>query len=50
MLAVKTGKQIEFSAEALEKASQIISRYPEGGRSLPYFRYFISPKMNWAVT
>lgn len=30
MLAVKTGKQIEFSAEALEKASQIISRYPEG--------------------
>jgi NADH-quinone oxidoreductase subunit E len=30
MLAVKTGKQVEFSAEALEKASQIISRYPEG--------------------
>ena len=30
MLAVKTGKQVEFSGDALEKANQIISRYPEG--------------------
>src|SRR4029078_1094423 len=30
MLAVRTGKQVEFSNESLEKANQIISRYPDG--------------------
>ncbi|MFI5135504.1 MAG: NADH-quinone oxidoreductase subunit NuoE [Chitinophagales bacterium] len=30
MLAIKTGKQVEFSSNALDKANQIILRYPEG--------------------
>jgi len=30
MLAVKTGKQVEFDASALEKANEIIAHYPEG--------------------
>ncbi len=29
MVAVKTGKQIEFSPSAMERAKEIISRYPE---------------------
>lgn len=30
MLAVKSGKQVEFSAAALETANRIMARYPEG--------------------
>jgi NADH-quinone oxidoreductase subunit E len=30
MIAVKTGKQVEFSPSAMERAKEIISRYPEG--------------------
>ncbi|HYV91277.1 MAG TPA: NAD(P)H-dependent oxidoreductase subunit E [Chitinophagales bacterium] len=30
MLAVKTGKQLEFSSSAMEQAKKIISSYPEG--------------------
>jgi len=30
MLAVKTGKQVEFSPSVLERANEIIARYPEG--------------------
>lgn len=30
MLAVKTGKQVEFSPQAMERAAEIINRYPEG--------------------
>jgi NADH-quinone oxidoreductase subunit E len=30
MLAVRTGKQVEFSAEAMAKANRLIARYPEG--------------------
>ena len=30
MIAVKTGKQVEFSPSLLEKINEIISRYPEG--------------------
>lgn len=30
MLAVRSGKNVAFSAEAFEKAQQIIRRYPEG--------------------
>lgn len=30
MLAVKTGKQVEFTPSVLEKVNEIISRYPEG--------------------
>jgi NADH-quinone oxidoreductase subunit E len=30
MLAVKTGKQVEFSPKSMERVSEIINRYPEG--------------------
>ena len=30
MLAVKTGKQVEFSPSTMERAKQVISSYPEG--------------------
>lgn len=30
MLAIRTGRQVEFSPETLDKANRIISRYPEG--------------------
>jgi len=30
MLAVKTGKEVEFSPSALESAKEMIARYPEG--------------------
>ena len=32
MIAARTGKKVEFSETALQKATEIVNRYPEGNR------------------